>query len=179
MPRAPKAKRYAQAAFDIAQENGRIDEWLNDLQLAQEALRDEALLAYLAVPKVALDHKVGILHRALGDLDPLVLNLVAILTSRTALALLSQIVTEYRRLVDVHLNRQGAEVVTAVPLEDEQRGRLNRRLERLLGKEVVLTTRVDPEVLGGLVARLDDRIVDGSTRGRLTAMRKRLAEVPG
>jgi F-type H+-transporting ATPase subunit delta len=179
MPKAPKGKRYAEAAFDIAKEKGRIDEWLNDLQLAQEALRDEALLAYLEVPKVALDRKVRVLQLALGDLDRLALNLVTILTSRTALALLPEIVTEYRRLVDVHLNRQSAEVVTAVPLKEEQRNRLNRQLERLLGKEVVLTMQVDPEILGGLVARLGDRIVEGSTRERLRAMRKSLAEVPG
>lgn len=179
MPKAPKGKRYAEAAFDIAKENGRIDEWLNDLQLAREALRDEALLAYLEVPKVALDRKVRVLQLALGDVDRLVLNLVAMLTSRTALALLPEIVTEYRRLVDGYLNRQSTEVVTAVPLSTGQRSLLNRQLERLLGKEVVLTTYVDPEILGGLVARLGDRIVEGSTRERLMAMRKNLAEVPG
>ena len=179
MPKGPTAKRYAQAAFAIARDAGEIEGWLEDLQLARETLGDETLRMYLEGPKVALGQKVQVLRTALGNVRPLVLNLVALLTSRYALGRLPQIVVEYQRLVDAHFNRERAEVVTAVPLEDQQQERLSRQLAQLLGREVVITTRVHPEVLGGLVARVGDRIIDGSVRGRLTDLRKSLSEVSG
>jgi F-type H+-transporting ATPase subunit delta len=80
--------------------------------------------------------------------------------------------------MDAHLGRERAEVVTAHPLDYQQMERLGRWLGQLLGKEVVLTSREDPDVLGGLVVRVGDRIIDGSTKGRLEAMRKDLAELP-
>lgn len=80
--------------------------------------------------------------------------------------------------MDAHQGRERAEVVTAHPLEDQQRERLGRWLSQLRGKEVVLTSREDPEILGGLVVRVGDGLIDGSTKGRLEAMRKGLAELP-
>lgn len=177
MARIPTAKRYAQAAFEIARETGRFDRWAEDLELAQQTLQDATLRAYLDIPKVPFDRKMRVLRISLGSLQPLALNLMALLTSRNALGLLSRIAVEYQRLVDAHLGRQRAEVVTTVPLEDQQRERLSRQLAQVLGTEVVLTTRVDSEVLGGLVVRVGDRMIDGSTRGRLMALRKSLAGV--
>ena len=179
MARVPTAKRYAQAAFEIARETGQIDRWAEDLGLARETLQDATLRAYLEMPKLPLDRKIRMLRDSLDSLQPLALNLVALLISRNALGLLPGIATEYQRLVDVHLGRLRAEVVTAVPLEDQQRERLGRHLTQLLSQEVVLTTRVDPDVLGGLVARVGDRLIDGSTRGRLRALRKSLTEAGG
>ena len=179
MPRGPTAKRYAQAAFDIAWEAGQTEGWLEDIRLSWEALQDEALRVYLEAPQAPLDQKVEVLRKAMSSLHPMVVNLIALLTSRNALRLLPGIVAEYQQLVDAHLSRQRADVITAVPMEDQQQERLGRQLTLLLGKEVILTTSVDPEVLGGLVARIGDRIIDGSTRGKLVELRKSLAEVPG
>ena len=176
MARVPTAKRYAQAAFEIARETGQIDRWAEDLDVAQQTLQDATLRAYLEIPKVAFDRKMGVLRDSLDSLQPLVLNLVALLTSRNALGLLPRIALEYQRLADAHLKRQRAEVVTAVPLEEDQRERVGQQLAQLVDTEVVLTTRVDPEVLGGLVARVGDKMIDGSMRGRLMALRKSLAE---
>ena len=179
MPRRPTAKRYALAAFEIARDSGQIEGWARDLQTAREALQDETLRAYLELPKVTVERKTEGLRNALGGVNPLVVNLLALLTSRRSLGLLPRIVDGYQRLMDAHLNRERAEVATAVPLEREQGERLTQQLSQLLGKEVILTSRVDPEVLGGLVARVGDKIIDGSARGRLLALRKSLTEVRG
>ena len=179
MPRGPTSKRYAQAAFDIARDADQIEGWLEDIRLAWEALQDEALRVYLEAPQAPFDQKVEVLRNAMSNLHPMLVNLVALLTSRNALRLLPGIVAEYQLLVDAHLSRQRVDVITAVPMEDQQEERLRRQLALLLGKEVILTTSVDPEVLGGLVARVGDRIIDGSTRGKLVELRKSLAEVPG
>jgi F-type H+-transporting ATPase subunit delta len=68
-----------------------------------------------------------------------------------------------------------ATVLTAVPLSEDERQAVVRRLQELTGKEIVLETQVDPEILGGLVARVGDRLIDGSTRSQLLKLRSRLA----
>ena len=176
MPRRPTAKRYAQAVFEIARDSGQLERWTRDLQTAQQALQDASLRAYLELPKLSIQRKMESVRTALGGANPLALNLMALLTSRGSLGLLPGIVDEYQRLVDVHLNRERAEVATAIPLEQELGDRLTQQLRQLLGKEVILTSRVDAEVLGGLVTRVGDRIIDGSVRGRLMALRKSLTE---
>ena len=169
MAGAPKARRYARAAFDIAIEEDRLEGWLQDIQRAQEALEDDTLRTYLELPKITLARKVDILRESLSGLNPLAQNLIG---------LLAQIAEEYQRLMDAHQGRERAELVSAHPLEDQQRERVGRWLGQLLGKEVILTSREDPELLGGLVVRVGDSIIDGSTKGRLEAMRKDLAELP-
>ena len=179
MPRAPTAKRYAQAAFEIAREHNEIDRWLEDLQAALPVLEDQTFRSYMGLPTVKSEVKLRAIGSALGDVNPLVRNLVALLASRNGLELYPRVVTEYQRFVDRHRNRERATVVTAVPLEEREKERVNQELARLLGKEVVLTTQVHPQILGGLVAQVGDRLIDGSTRGRLLGLRKSLMESAG
>lgn len=178
MAGAPKARRYARAAFDIAVGEDRLEDWLQDLQRAQEALEDDTLRTYLELRKVVLARKVEVIRETLSGMNPLVQNLICLLISRDVVGMLPQITEEYHLLMDAHMGRERAEVITAHPMEDQQRERLGHWLSQLLSKEVVLTSREDPEVLGGLVVRVGDRIIDGSTKGRLEAMRKGLAELP-
>lgn len=179
MARRPTAKRYALAAFQIARESVQLESWAQDLQTAQQAIQAPTLRVFLELPKVSIERKMESLREVLGGANPFLLNLMALLTSRLSLGLLPRIADEYQRLLDAHLNRERAEVATAIPLERQQGERLTQQLRQLLGKEVILTSRVDAEVLGGLVARVGDRIIDGSARGRLMALRKSLAEVRG
>jgi F-type H+-transporting ATPase subunit delta len=179
MARAPTAKRYAQAAFQIAQERDEIDQWLEELGSALAVVEDAAFRPYLEFPKVAIEDKVRAIQRTLEGVNPLVQNLVALLVSRNTLELYPSIVAEYQGLVDKQHGRERAVVVTAVPLDDQQQSRVRQQLSKLLGKEVVLSTRVEPKVLGGLVARMGDRLIDGSMRGRLTGLRDSLLKSLG
>ena len=179
MARAPTAKRYAQAAFQIAQERDEIDQWLEDLGSALAVIEDTTFRPYLEFPKVAIEAKVQAIQRTLKGVNPLVQNLVALLVSRNALELFPRIVAEYQGLVDKRYGRERAIVVTAVPLDNEQQSQVQQQLSKLLGKEVVLNTQVEPKVLGGVVARVGDRLIDGSMRGRLTGLRDSLLKSLG
>ena len=174
MSRAPTAKRYAQAVFQIAQERNEIDQWADELQASLAVVEDATLRTYLSLPKVRIADKLKAIRESLGSVNPLVRNLVGLLASRNAIELYPRVVAEYERLVDGHLNRERAVVVTAVPLDSQQEERLRQQLSKLLDKEVILSTQVEPEILGGMVARVGDRIIDGSTRGRLVDLRKSL-----
>ena len=177
MARTVSERRYAQAVFQIALERGELDAWLEDLRLLAQARENEALFAILDAPHVSVSRKVGVANDAFGgSISPLALNLISLLASRNAAYLAADIAEHYQRLLDAHRGIERAEAVSAVPLSDEQRRKVEEVLRGIAGKEVRLTWRVDPHVLGGLVVRIGDRLLDGSTRARLQAMRRDVAE---
>ncbi len=175
MPRKPTSKRYAQAVFQLAQERDALDSWQGDLDSVLEKLGQEDLLNYLEAPQVGLSQKLTLVQQILPDMDDLLRNMVGLLTQRGAVRLLPEIVSHYRNLLDGHKGRERAEVITAVALNAKQEQSVKEYLASVLGKEIILHSRVDPEVVGGLIARVGDQIIDGSTRTRLQELRSKLA----
>lgn len=172
----PSPKRYAQAIFQLAREQDRLDGWLADLEAALEALGDPQFAALLDSPGVRLQDKLQAVDAVLPGLPPLARNLLALMAQRRAVSLLPRVMWEYRRLVDIRRGIQRAEVTSAIPLADADQQRIAQRLSQLLGGEVVVQARVDPSLLGGLVIKVGDRVLDGSTRNRLGELRKALVE---
>jgi F-type H+-transporting ATPase subunit delta len=175
MARKAYARRYAQAAFDIARGKNELDRWQSDLRKIAALAEDAELMAVLESPKIHFEDKAKLLAKGLGDINPLALNLVFLLVTRGRVGMLADIADEYQSLLDSYRGIEQAEVVTAVPLDDEDRKRLEERLEKMVGKKVVLKAQVDPGVLGGVVARIGGRLLDGSTRSKLLALKKALA----
>ncbi len=177
MPRGVAAKRHAQAVFQLALERGELEKWLEDLKTIATTLSQPQLMAILESPKVHLDEKMELLRRCLPGVSQLALNLVYLLVARRRLRLIDQIVSEYQRLADAYQGVEHAEVTTAIPLDEEDRQRLSERLAELTGTRIVLSTKVDPNVIGGFVVRIGDRLIDGSTKSKLDSLRKSLVEV--
>jgi F-type H+-transporting ATPase subunit delta len=87
-----------------------------------------------------------------------------------------QISEEYDRLLNEHYGIKTAEVTTAVQLDSTEAEKLEKQLESLVGKKVTMKLKVNPAILGGFIARIDDSMIDGSIRNRLETLKKRLAE---
>lgn len=177
MPRGVAAKRHAQAVFQLALEGGELEKWLEDLKTIATTLGQPQLMAILESPKVHLDEKMELISRCLPGVSQLALNLVYLLVARRRLRLIDQIASEYQRLVDAYQGLEHAEVTTAIPLDEEDRKRLSERLAGLTGTRIMLSTKVDPNVIGGFVVRIGDRLIDGSTKSKLGSLRKSLVEV--
>jgi len=168
------ARRHAQAAFQIALESGELDVWWGDLKRISEAIEDPLLFAFLRSPKVPFAEKARLLSRHLDGINPLAMNLAFLLVAKGRLGIVEEVVLEYGRLLDEHRGIAHAEVATAVPLESAEKDRLTRRLSDMIGKEIVVTTKVDPSIIGGLIAKVGDKLIDGSTKSRLLALRESL-----
>ena len=168
------ARRHAQAAFQIALERGELDVWRGDLEVISEAIKDPILLTFLETPRIHFSEKMRILSQRLEGINPLAMNLALLLVAKGRLGLAQDLVVEYNRLVDEHRGIAHAEVVTAVPLEPEEKDKLVSRLGDMVGKKIALTTRVDHSLIGGLMARVGDKLIDGSTKSRLLALRESL-----
>ncbi|GAH99840.1 unnamed protein product [marine sediment metagenome] len=175
MARRIYARRYSQAVFNIALERNELDRWQSDLRKIASLGEDATFIALLENPKVRFEDKVGLLSERLGDINPLALNLVYLLVTRGRLSMAGDIAGEYQRLLDGYRGIEQAEVTTAIPLDDEDRQRLEEHLGAVVGKKVVLKLKVDSSLIGGIIARIGDKLLDGSTHSKLMALRNELA----
>ena len=169
------AKRYAQAAFDIAREKNEFDRWAQDLQAIVDFVAMPGVLDIVGSSRVPSEVKARLLDSGLAEVSPLGSNLAHLLVEKGRIGLAEQVRDEYQRLLDEHRGVAKAVVITAVPLSEDEGQAVVKRLKELTGKEIVLEARVEPEILGGLVARVGDRLIDGSTRSQLLDLRNRLA----
>ena len=174
MPIQGSAKRYAEVLFALAQEQQELEAWVSRLQTLVEVLENQDLRNLLGSPDVHLAEKVNVVREVLAQESPLLQNLLALLALRQHLRLAPGILEEYQRLANAALGIEIAQVLTAVPLEPEERAHIAARLSQMVDREVRIQSQVDPSILGGFVARLGDRLIDGSTRARIQEMRRQL-----
>lgn len=175
MARKAYARRYSQAVFEIALETKELDRWQSDLKKIVSVVGDAAFLALLESPKFHFEDKVKLLSERLEGINPRALNLVQLLLIRGRLGMLGDIADEYQRLLDSYRGIEQAEVITAIPLDDEDKLKLAEHLSAIVGKKIVLKTEVDASLIGGVIARIGGKLLDGSTHGKLLALKRELA----
>jgi F-type H+-transporting ATPase subunit delta len=172
------ARRYAEAAFEIAERDDSLAAWLAALAVAGERLTAPEVLRLLSNPAIAASARVEVLERILrDDVTGAPRNLLALLVRRGRFELLPAVIREFTRL---HHRREGiveAIVTSATPLEDSEVEALQQRLVAMTGSRVELQQQVDPDLLGGLQVRVGDRLIDGSVRGRLERLRAGLFHI--
>lgn len=167
------ARRYARAIFEIARERGELEKWQGDLAKIASLQKDEAALNWLGNPRADAGLKSQYIEQlGLGSLEQ---NLVHILLNRGRLHLVEDISEEYQRLAAAYHGLETAEVTTAVPLSDTEKQKLAAGLGAVTGKKVLIKAAVDPEIIGGMTARINDQLLDGSTRRRLLDLKKAIS----
>jgi F-type H+-transporting ATPase subunit delta len=169
------ARRYAEAVFDIAQRQNTVDRTLDDIQGIAQLFSERKLSYLLREPKIPAQRKETALRQALADkVLPTSLNLALLIVQRRLVEVMPNIAKELEQFVLNYRNQAVAEVTTAVPMNDAQSATVTRALEQKTGKHILLQTRVDPSILGGVVARVGDEIIDGSVRNRLHRLQQQL-----
>lgn len=176
MIREIAARRYGEAAFQIARDGGTEERWSEGLSLMAAVFSDSEIAALMQEARISAADKMGLAEKALAGIDPLVLNLARLLVHRGRTALASQIAEAFQELADAERGIAHALVTTAVPLSDDETRAVAEKLSEISDKQVVVETQVDERIIGGLVARIGDRLIDGSTRSRLLALKRRLRE---
>jgi len=177
MANSAYAISQAQEVFQSALAKKELNRWQSDLRRLASLVKDTTLLTLLENPKVHFDEKAKVLSERLGDINPEALKLVAQLVAKNRLAAIADIADEYQRLLDNYRGIEGAEVAevtTAIPLDDEDKLRLAQRITSLVGKPVVLKPKVDSSLIGGIIIKVGDKLIDGSVRSKLVALRKTL-----
>jgi F-type H+-transporting ATPase subunit delta len=172
------ARRYAAALFDVASANGTLDRAERDLQSVLDLLAAHPTLQQVfETPTIPAAKKRAVLQAVLthaGDLGGEVRRTLELLADRDRLALISLVAVAFRARLDVVRRHVAAEVVTAVPMADDRRAALEAALGQITGGTVSIAGRVDPAIIGGLVAKVGSVVYDGSVTRQLERMRERL-----
>lgn len=179
MPVTTAAKRYARAIFEIATEDNKLEEWHSDLKKIAQLIKDSEFVALAENPKLSAELKVKLAEGKLGQMNPQALNLVHLLIAKGKLEYADQIACEYERLLDEHYGITHAKVTTAIHISDTDKEKISHQLNTIVGKQVIIDLQVAPEILGGFVARIGDRVIDGSIRNKLIELKKSLARTRG
>ena len=167
-------QRYAQAIFDLALENNEVEQWGQDLAVVSEAFQDSDFTALMKHADMSAADKRAATGSVLAGVNTMVRNLVDLLVSKGSVDSIADVYTSYTELLDQHLGRQRVEVTTAIALDEAEANRITSFVSELVRREVVLTTKVDESILGGLVIQIGDRLLDGSTKARLDGLKNRL-----
>ena len=170
------ARNYAEALLALARKAGDTTAWGTMIGDVADAIeRDEKLRHFLESPRVSVDQKNAILGRAFQDRMPRVfVRFLQILVKNRRQLLIPHIAIAYRDLLDEVEGRVHARVTLASQPTDAEMAAIAQQLGKVLGKTVVPHVAVNPAILGGLVVRVGDRVIDGSVRRRLATLRNRL-----
>ena len=174
-------RNYAETLLILAKKQGQQEEWgalIDALAVAMQ--EDRTLKTFLESPKLAASQKIEIVAKALGErVPPVFLRFLEIVISKRRQMLIPAIATEYRALIDESEDRVHATVIVAREPAEAEKDALAKQLSRLLGKRVVPHITLNPAILGGLIVKVGDTVMDGSVRRRLAALRSRmLATIP-
>ncbi|MDH5751229.1 MAG: ATP synthase F1 subunit delta [Deltaproteobacteria bacterium] len=173
------AKRYAKALMNLAVKENSVEQVGEGLDTLADALVESAeFAAALADPKVPQSVKAQIMAEVLkkAQAHTLVSNFVRLLTEKRRLVLMGEIRTAFHQLADEKAGRAYARVRVAEKLTGDQEARLKKQLENLSGKNLTLQVTVDPDLLGGAVARIGSTVWDGSLRNQLDQIRQSFIE---
>lgn len=170
------ARRYAQAAFDIATEQNALDQWKRDLDLAAAVFANPQVARDFDDPKVSEANKRNVVTQNLqGKVSPQALNMIYLLVQRGRTNLIVKVAEEFTAFYNRARNIAVADVTTAMPLGDEEMRKVVATLGRITGKQIQVRAHVNPAIIGGLVARVGDELIDASIATRLHELAMRIA----
>ena len=169
------ARNYAEALFELGERSGNTERYAELIDAVAGAVETTPeVQGVLMSPRVPKAEKARLLGAAMKDSPREFVLFLQALVKRGRQRLLREIATEYLALLDVKHNRVRAGVTLAQPADPALQREIQAALSRQLGKEVLAAFHVDPEILGGTVVRIGERIHDGSVRRRMTKLRRHL-----
>lgn len=169
-------RNYAETLLTLAKKQGQEAEWGALIDAIAVAMQEDRILkTFLESPKLAASQKIEILDKALGKRVPQVfLRFLETVVSKRRQMLIPVIAFEYHALIDESENRVHANVTVAREPAEQEKDALAKHLSRVLGKQVVPHISLNPAILGGLIVKVGDTVMDGSVRRRLATLRSRM-----
>lgn len=170
-------KEYGDALYSLAMEENCPDEVLEGLTLAASAFQENpGYLTLVQNPALPKEERLGLLDQAFEGIHPYVLRLLKLLCERSALGLSFGALEQYKALLYAQRGILPVEAISAVPLTEEQRKALTDKLSAKTGKTILLETKLDPSLLGGVKLRYEGKELDGTAAGRLASLRRTLLQ---
>lgn len=171
------AQVYARSLFEVAQERGLLDELRDELAEFADALSDNRQMAiFFFSPYFSSEEKKDGLRRAVRGANPYFMNFLETLIERHRMPVIFRIRTQYQALWDDVHQLLPVQITSAVPLGQDTVESVGARIGKQTGKQITMSSTVDPEILGGIVLRVGNFILDASIRSRLDQLRRQVAQ---
>lgn len=174
--RSPVAIAYATSLLELAEEQKNLDAVAHELGALQDIVRaNPTFKLYLADPAIGETERAELLGRLFaGKLSPLMMSFLRVLNEKGRMGIIDEIADAYDDLLDQRQGKIEVDVTVAHKLAPEQIDEIKQRVSAALKREAVLHVYVDENIIGGIVLRVQDQLIDGSVRAQLEAMRSRL-----
>jgi F-type H+-transporting ATPase subunit delta len=165
------ARPYAKAAFEYARDHEALDSWSQALSFLSVAVADDVVRHRLSSPKLDSEQKVSLLVELIPEQqDEALQRFLTVLADQGRLMALSSIADQFEHLRAEHEQRVEVNVTSAYELDSQQETKLANALKKRLNREISITTQVDKSLIGGVILRAGDTVIDGSVRGRLNRL---------
>ena len=170
---------YGKSFYDLAKEEKITKEVLEEMELVKALFKENPdYIRLLLEPSIPKKERLSLLDQAFSEeLQPYLLNFLKVLLEKGLLRSYSECYKTYKKRYQEDEGITDALVVSAVALSEEQKAALITKLEKLCQKKIILSEKIDPEVLGGLKVEVDGKTLDGTVSGRLKEIRKNVNEV--
>jgi F-type H+-transporting ATPase subunit delta len=170
------ARVYGRSLFEVAREHGLLDELREQLGQFADALQgSHDLRVFFFSPYFSTREQQDGLERLLSGADERLLSFLKLLIENHRMPVVFRVRREYERLWDDHNRLLPVEITSAIALDEQTTGQVAERIGQSTGRRVTLATRVDPDILGGIVVRVGNSILDASIRSRLELLRRQVA----
>ncbi len=171
------AQVYARSLFQVAREHGKLDVLREQLAQFADALdANRELAVFFFSPYFSTKEKQEGLQRLLDGADPILLNFLGLLIENHRMPVIFRISHEYERLWDEENKTLPVEITSAIALDEQTTASLGRTIGERAGRKVTLAAHVDPDIIGGIIVRVGNSILDASIRNRLEQLRRQVAQ---
>ena len=174
------AVKYSQALLDIGKENNNLVDINKDLNQFWEIVQQhEDLKHTLFHQRILPEEKKAVLKEIFGDeINKYVLNFLKLLIDKRRIQFIEFIIKRFKKLVNKQEHIMEVEVISAISLEDNMVTKLKQKLDQFLDYKVIIKEKCDPSIIGGLVLKIGNYIIDGSIENRLTELEEKLDQIP-
>jgi F-type H+-transporting ATPase subunit delta len=169
------AKRYARAMFDIASEDQSYDDWLNKLKLISDTRVEVNFANVLNSTKLSFSKKTNLIDDVFSNkLNKLQLNFLKLLTKNQSFFIIQDIYKQFLRLVEKRNNLIRVTVTSPYKISDDLKNQILNLVNDISGADSIIEEKIDSELIGGVVIRLGDTVIDGSIKNKVKQLRREL-----
>ena len=169
------AKRYARAMFDIASEDQSYDDWLNKLKLISDTRVEVIFANALNSTKLSFSKKMNLIDDVFSNkLNKLQLNFLKLLTKNQSFFIIQDIYKQFLRLVEKRNNLIRVTVTSPYKISDDLKNQILNLVNDISGADSIIEEKIDSELIGGVVIRLGDTVIDGSIKNKVKQLRREL-----
>lgn len=173
------AKTYAGALFEVALEEKSIDKYLEEINfIVDSCKKNPQFYQILNTPEIKNDEKKKVIDKVFGKkINKLIINFIKILIDKRRIKNLYLIAEKFESIVTDYKGIVKVTAVTAMPLDKDDIKKLKKRLALATGKEIKLDNQIDKDLIGGILIKLGDKVIDGTVKGKLEELEKKLTQI--